>query len=184
MESATYHLAEAEGLGQGKGRKIQSKSKRRRSNDRRANVRPPKDSLPIRAQRQRRGVLGLKLQLDSCCRQAIFNPSEQFQIYRMSRSEEHTSELQSLMRISYAVFYLKKKKNNKKQMPKHITTNMNLYTTTLILITHPYTITNKTTVIPKSTSKQRHTTRHKRHNNHTSPKPMQTTNITIHTPTS
>src|SRR3546814_587949 len=32
-----------------------------------------------------------------------------------SRSEEHTSELQSLMRISYAVFCLKKKKNNKKQ---------------------------------------------------------------------
>src|SRR3546814_3481180 len=31
-----------------------------------------------------------------------------------SRSEEHTSELQSLMRISYAVFCLKKKKNNRK----------------------------------------------------------------------
>src|SRR3546814_4931749 len=29
------------------------------------------------------------------------------------RSEEHTSELQSLMRISYAVFCLKKKNNNK-----------------------------------------------------------------------
>src|SRR3546814_6936965 len=29
---------------------------------------------------------------------------------RPSRSEEHTSELQSLMRISYAVFCLKKKK--------------------------------------------------------------------------
>src|SRR3546814_8365824 len=29
---------------------------------------------------------------------------------RMPRSEEHTSELQSLMRISYAVFCLKKKK--------------------------------------------------------------------------
>src|SRR3546814_3430390 len=29
-----------------------------------------------------------------------------------SRSEEHTSELQSLMRISYAVFCLKKKKDN------------------------------------------------------------------------
>src|SRR3546814_1187761 len=29
------------------------------------------------------------------------------------RSEEHTSELQSLMRISYAVFCLKKKINNK-----------------------------------------------------------------------
>src|SRR3546814_1627522 len=29
-----------------------------------------------------------------------------------NRSEEHTSELQSLMRISYAVFCLKKKNNN------------------------------------------------------------------------
>src|SRR3546814_7589096 len=32
------------------------------------------------------------------------------------RSEEHTSELQSLMRISYAVFRLK---NNNKNIPKH-----------------------------------------------------------------
>src|SRR3546814_9163388 len=32
--------------------------------------------------------------------------------YSGSRSEEHTSELQSLMRISYAVFCLKKKKKN------------------------------------------------------------------------
>src|SRR3546814_8997807 len=31
------------------------------------------------------------------------------------RSEEHTSELQSLMRISYAVFCLKKKTKNKKK---------------------------------------------------------------------
>src|SRR3546814_2662506 len=30
----------------------------------------------------------------------------------IKRSEEHTSELQSLMRISYAVFCLKKKKTN------------------------------------------------------------------------
>src|SRR3546814_6110289 len=34
------------------------------------------------------------------------------------RSEEHTSELQSLMRISYAVFCLKKKKNTKKTTQK------------------------------------------------------------------
>src|SRR3546814_1041182 len=32
-----------------------------------------------------------------------------------ARSEEHTSELQSLMRISYAVFCLKKKKNTQKE---------------------------------------------------------------------
>src|SRR3546814_1764619 len=34
---------------------------------------------------------------------------------RRLRSEEHTSELQSLMRISYAVFCLKKKKKTKTQ---------------------------------------------------------------------
>src|SRR3546814_8445465 len=32
--------------------------------------------------------------------------------FRVLRSEEHTSELQSLMRISYAVFCLKKKNNH------------------------------------------------------------------------
>src|SRR3546814_4714915 len=37
------------------------------------------------------------------------------------RSEEHTSELQSLMRISYAVFCLKKKKNTKQ--PRHYRTS-------------------------------------------------------------
>src|SRR3546814_3873027 len=37
------------------------------------------------------------------------------------RSEEHTSELQSLMRISYAVFCLKKKKNRMLQYNTHKT---------------------------------------------------------------
>src|SRR3546814_10052930 len=56
----------------------------------------------------------------------------------LGRSEEHTSELQSLMRNSYAVFCLKKKKNmkdqhtiekentttqNKNQHPQHLTIN-------------------------------------------------------------
>src|SRR3546814_6163092 len=35
------------------------------------------------------------------------------------RSEEHTSELQSLMRISYAVFCLKKKKNQNRTQTQH-----------------------------------------------------------------
>src|SRR3546814_3691234 len=34
--------------------------------------------------------------------------------HRGARSEEHTSELQSLMRISYAVFCLKKKKKQRR----------------------------------------------------------------------
>src|SRR3546814_6753587 len=36
----------------------------------------------------------------------------------LARSEEHTSELQSLMRISYAVFCLKKKKNKQHTQTK------------------------------------------------------------------
>src|SRR3546814_3111260 len=39
----------------------------------------------------------------------LHNASLRPRIARGSRSEEHTSELQSLMRISYAVFCLKKK---------------------------------------------------------------------------
>src|SRR3546814_2014732 len=37
----------------------------------------------------------------------------------VKRSEEHTSELQSLMRISYAVFCLKKKNTVHKQSERH-----------------------------------------------------------------
>src|SRR3546814_1303077 len=42
--------------------------------------------------------------------QRLSNQSRIVQDFQQARSEEHTSELQSLMRISYAVFCLKKKK--------------------------------------------------------------------------
>src|SRR3546814_5090804 len=48
------------------------------------------------------------------------------------RSEEHTSELQSLMRISYAVFCLKKKKNHKRDnshLNHHQSTDRNMHAT-------------------------------------------------------
>src|SRR3546814_5984981 len=55
---------------------------------------------------KRRISLGLK--------QAQSNPWGAFaEAHPVGRSEEHTSELQSLMRISYAVFCLKKKKKTK-----------------------------------------------------------------------
>src|SRR3546814_4717266 len=41
-------------------------------------------------------------------------PGDRFHMTLAGRSEEHTSELQSLMRISYAVFCLKKKTINNK----------------------------------------------------------------------
>src|SRR3546814_3348291 len=56
---------------------------------------------PLGLQRDRQRLQDVAVVVDQCdgCRH---------------RSEEHTSELQSLMRISYAVFCLKKKKTRKK----------------------------------------------------------------------
>src|SRR3546814_1804413 len=48
----------------------------------------------------------------------------------VARSEEHTSELQSLMRISYAVFCLKKKKQPQKHSKKQDTQTNNIVKTT------------------------------------------------------
>src|SRR3546814_8695035 len=44
----------------------------------------------------------------------LFDDSQPVTVMKNARSEEHTSELQSLMRISYAVFCLKKKKRTHK----------------------------------------------------------------------
>src|SRR3546814_7050250 len=46
-------------------------------------------------------------------------PSSRGQRTDSERSEEHTSELQSLMRISYAVFCLKKKNNTYNKPPNN-----------------------------------------------------------------
>src|SRR3546814_2353328 len=61
----------------------------------------------------------------TCPPEAIISPSSMAEPLRPGasqlhpenrrRSEEHTSELQSLMRISYAVFCLKKKKQTREQ---------------------------------------------------------------------
>src|SRR3546814_6100933 len=52
----------------------------------------------------------------------------------VGRSEEHTSELQSLMRISYAVFCLKKKKKQETIPNKHTTTEQQQHKQTYINI--------------------------------------------------
>src|SRR3546814_6358646 len=49
---------------------------------------------------------------------ADLNPMDPVEQDTADRSEEHTSELQSLMRISYAVFCLKKKKKREKTNSK------------------------------------------------------------------
>src|SRR3546814_5595110 len=73
-------------------------------------------ALTLRHEAQRREVAGtlvVVLQEEAVDRHLV----EQDLGHRLvARSEEHTSELQSLMRISYAVFCLKKKKTTK-QLP-------------------------------------------------------------------
>src|SRR3546814_1026656 len=54
----------------------------------------------------------------------FFSPANVMRLLEVVRSEEHTSELQSLMRISYAVFCLKKKNTHviiKQQLKSHNT---------------------------------------------------------------
>src|SRR3546814_7115915 len=55
-------------------------------------------------------------------RSALQSPARR----RSPRSEEHTSELQSLMRISYAVFCLKKKTNKQHNRPSMSTIPSNI----------------------------------------------------------
>src|SRR3546814_2078195 len=57
-------------------------------------------------------------------------PLRRLPTYPTGRSEEHTSELQSLMRISYAVFCLKKKKKSTKNTQQNKNDNHRLNTLT------------------------------------------------------
>src|SRR3546814_10812438 len=63
------------------------------------------------------------LQTKSHCN-AVAKPAEIVSRLQAGRSEEHTSELQSLMRISYAVFCLKKNTQKPTNSP-HVLTNNN-----------------------------------------------------------
>src|SRR3546814_5486638 len=74
-----------------------------------------RESSDIGGQRWRPGLAELAhgfLHVDSVpVDDGVEGETEDPELLLLARSEEHTSELQSLMRISYAVFCLKKKKN-------------------------------------------------------------------------
>src|SRR3546814_3178959 len=82
----------------------------------------------------RPGQLGLMVVWRS---QALRCPARSF---RLARSEEHTSELQSLMRISYAVFCLK----NKNHIHNH---SITLLIDPHMINTHEHTLTRHITSI-------------------------------------
>src|SRR3546814_10479500 len=87
----------------------------RRNDNRLSNLRASDRQTNMRNLRTRKdnssGHIGVNRTSDGTWR-AYINEGGRF---KNLRSEEHTSELQSLMRISYAVFCLKKKTQNKEQ---------------------------------------------------------------------
>src|SRR3546814_10306997 len=76
------------------------------------------DTAPRRGARQRRPLGAVeeavgRQEADGRHRASVTSCEEKLKCFDCgdeARSEEHTSELQSLMRISYAVFFLKKKR--------------------------------------------------------------------------
>src|SRR3546814_10601541 len=81
--------------------------------DRSAGVAP----FPKIVQRPLRAKSGMNVSQMHYARRGIITPEMDYVAERENpfpRSEEHTSELQSLMRISYAVFCLKKKKKKQR----------------------------------------------------------------------
>src|SRR3546814_1834103 len=80
--------------------------------ERRARLDRGVEALPDGDGRVRRAALTRQGQCPGSCRSGFSRSCKTIAIGQ-ERSEEHTSELQSLMRISYAVFCLKKKKTRK-----------------------------------------------------------------------
>src|SRR3546814_7472206 len=80
----------------------------------RAHALAPRPSFSARPMRCSFPVAPFGISSSSSKVRGTLKSASRFATNAFSRSEEHTSELQSLMRISYAVFCLKKKKKYKK----------------------------------------------------------------------
>src|SRR3546814_1074148 len=91
-----------------------------RSRHRRLPATPPGRALPLRRGVDQRGVAASCQRAGGGLLPALLR--------QRTRSEEHTSELQSLMRISYAVFSLKKKKKNHNDTHKQKTKKQKIIT--------------------------------------------------------
>src|SRR3546814_1573990 len=97
------------------------------SSDLRPSVPPGSPSRPD-TRRSAKGVWVAQMHRETRRLETSQSPRARRRFCRLpqtDRSEEHTSELQSLMRISYAVFCLKKKKT-------HLTHKANMYEVLLL----------------------------------------------------
>src|SRR3546814_10465671 len=105
--------------------------------DRMADRGPQRVCRRLRCKDEERVALAVCLEaiLRKCCERRIGQRLPKFvnrnhhALACQERSEEHTSEIQSLMRISYAVFCLKKKKKKKKTNKENIQRTQPLHTT-------------------------------------------------------
>src|SRR3546814_5428730 len=86
-------------------------------------MRPISTRKPCTTPRRPRQAMTCMRSMTNGCRGGTTWASPNSKALPGPRSEEHTSELQSLMRISYAVFCLKKKK----KITKHLTTDTDKY---------------------------------------------------------
>src|SRR3546814_2118775 len=80
---------------------------------------------PVMATKRERSGSGISPQASAIAYKALVSRLSSLSSATTSRSEEHTSELQSLMRSSYAVFCLKKKTYNTLLLYTHIYTDNN-----------------------------------------------------------
>src|SRR3546814_9410165 len=88
-------------------------------------LRRQRNDLSFRALRELEDSVDLRLIIDDLQKATKALHDEADNIKTVARSEEHTSELQSLMRTSYAVFCLKKKKYRKTNMTTTNRSNRN-----------------------------------------------------------
>src|SRR3546814_1927930 len=79
----------------------------------------PQDALVVDVRRAERDVVAHRAEEQVVVLRDIADVAAQVGGIDLARSEEHTSELQSLMRISYAVFCLKKKKTSTVILTRH-----------------------------------------------------------------
>src|SRR3546814_2247279 len=101
-----------------------------------ASIMPPRTAGSLRKRRAKtmaRSWVRSPISANALASRAMSNasmtgPSALHVPIRGDRSEEHTSELQSLMRISYAVFCLKKKTLHQKHHTPHIHQSLHIYT--------------------------------------------------------
>src|SRR3546814_1546580 len=113
-------MGDTEGI-KGKGQTAEQRAKPHQEQSRRAGERDGQTCRSHADQRSHYNAASVESVGQAPQRPLQRNAAENDHAHEQGRSEEHTSELQSLMRISYAVFCLKKKREYTRNSPQNDT---------------------------------------------------------------